>query len=268
MNIQSLGYRTDLFFPQFDGHIIDRGDYLVALTPSNPTYHWGNFLLFAQPPVDGDLVKWKSIFEREFRTQSDTHHMAFGWDTIDGQTGEIQPFVNDGFNLNQAVVLTTQQVTPPPKFNQEVVIRAVVEDWEWDQALENQILCRDSVYGLEGYTVFKQQQMARYRAMVQAGWGQWFGAFLDNCLVADLGLYCREGIGRFQTVCTHPDFRRRGICGSLVYQAARYGLDQLKTQTLVMIADENYHAAKIYESVGFTPTEHLVALDWWDKTQG
>jgi len=133
--------------------------------------------------------------------------------------------------------------------------------------LENQILCRESAFGLEGYTVFKRQQMARYRAMVRAGWGQWFGAFLDNRLVADLGLFCREGIGRFQTVGTHPDYRRRGICGTLVYQAACYGFEHLDAQTLVMIADEAYHAAKIYESVGFTPSEHLVALDWWDKTQ-
>ena len=51
MNIQSLGYRTDLFFPRFDGEVTDRGDYIVIRTPSNPTYHWGNFLLFNQPPV-------------------------------------------------------------------------------------------------------------------------------------------------------------------------------------------------------------------------
>ncbi len=47
MEIQSLGYRTDLIFPKFDGQIIDRGNYLVILTPTNPTYYWGNFLLFA-----------------------------------------------------------------------------------------------------------------------------------------------------------------------------------------------------------------------------
>ncbi len=53
MNIQSLGYRTDLFFPRFDGEVIDRGDYIVIRTLSNPTYHWGNFLLFSQSPADG-----------------------------------------------------------------------------------------------------------------------------------------------------------------------------------------------------------------------
>jgi hypothetical protein len=32
-----------------------------------------------------------------------------------------------------------------------------------------------------------------------------------------------------------------------------------------MVADEDYHAAKIYETVGFRPTERQVSLDWWDK---
>lgn len=57
MNIRSLGYRTDLLFPRFDGEVIDRGDYTVIRTPSNPTFYWGNFLLFDQPPPQ---VTWNA----------------------------------------------------------------------------------------------------------------------------------------------------------------------------------------------------------------
>ena len=38
MEVKSLGYRTDLIFPAFDGEIIDRGAYLVVRTLSNPTF--------------------------------------------------------------------------------------------------------------------------------------------------------------------------------------------------------------------------------------
>jgi hypothetical protein len=31
-------------------------------------------------------------------------------------------------------------------------------------------------------------------------------------------------------------------------------------ETLVMVADESYHAAKIYESVGFAPQEKMYGL--------
>lgn len=57
MQVRSLGYRTDLIFPAFDGQITDRGDYLVVRTPSNPTFYWGNFLLFDRPPGDGDFER-------------------------------------------------------------------------------------------------------------------------------------------------------------------------------------------------------------------
>ncbi len=268
MQIQSLGYRTELIFPGFDGEIINREDYLVVLTPTNPTYFWGNFLLFPQPPGPGDLERWKSIFAREISARFDVYHLAFAWDTVQGETGAIQPFLDEGFDLNQSIVLSAQQVRIPPKYNQEVKIRSLAEDWEWQQVLETQVLCRPPEHNLEGYRVFKEQQIARYRQMAAAGLGAWFGAFLGDQLVADLGLFGRDGIGRFQQVETHPDFRRRGICGALVYQVSRYGLDQMGLHTLVMSADEHYHAARIYETVGFEPRERQANVQWWDKTRG
>jgi hypothetical protein len=35
-------------------------------------------------------------------------------------------------------------------------------------------------------------------------------------------------------------------------------------EELVMEADEDYHAAGIYESVGFRPTQKQVGLEWFD----
>jgi hypothetical protein len=50
----------------------------------------------------------------------------------------------------------------------------------------------------------------------------------------------------------------------LVYQAAQFAFRQMQLKNLVMVADENYHAAKIYESVGFAPTTKEYAANWWD----
>ncbi len=266
MEVQSLGHRTDLIFPQFDGEITDRGDYLVILTPSNPTYFWGNYLLFSRPPGPNDLHTWKNIFNEEIAARQKAEHYAFGWDTVAGEQGEVQPFLDDGFNLTETVVLTTTRVQPPPKTNRNVSIRPIATDDEWEQAIRNQVTCRPSGFGLAEYEAFKRAQMARYRRMTRAGLGAWFGAFLGERLVADLGVFTSGDLARFQQVETHPDFRRRGICGTLVYQASRYALEQLAVGTLVMLADENYHAARIYESIGFQPRERQAQLDWWDKS--
>lgn len=264
MNIQSLAYRTDLFFPRFDGKVIDRGNYTVILTPSNPTYHWGNFLLFVQPPGSGDFDRWQRLFAEEVGMPPAIKHLAFGWDSTNNEAGNIQPFLDAGLRLNASVVLTTQHIEPPPKYNREVVIRPLREDWEWASALDTQIACRPPEHALPGYIIYRTRQMERHRAMSEAGLGEWFGAFLNHQAVGNLGVFVQGGVGRFQSVSTHPAFRRRGICGTLVFEAARYAFVHLGAQTLVMVADEHYHAAKIYESVGFRPTEHQIGMDWWE----
>jgi ribosomal protein S18 acetylase RimI-like enzyme len=267
MQVHSLGYRTDLIFPAFDGQILDRGDYLVILTPTNPTFYWGNFLLFPNPPGEGDLERWKALFTREIGSQIRAEHFAFGWDTVSGEVGAAQPFLDEGFNLSQTVVLATQQVKIPPKYNREVEVRPLTSDEDWEQATQNQIACRQTGHTLEGYTRFKRDQMRRYHLMSRAGLGHWFGAFLGSRLVAELGVFTSGKLGRFQQVGTHPNYRRQGICGALVYQASRYAFEKMEVETLVMVADENYHAAKIYESLGFQPREHQVGIDWWPKSQ-
>ena len=67
-------------------------------------------------------------------------------------------------------------------------------------------------------------------------------------------------VGRFQLVGTDPAFARQGVCSTMVHHVARWGLEDQKLGTLVMAADESYHAARVYESVGFKRTESLCAL--------
>lgn len=265
MIIHSLGYRTDLFFPRFDGEVIDRTDYLVVRTPANPTFYWGNFLLFPAPPAPGDFERWRSLFAREIGVPPTVCHFAFGWDGTAGETGEIAAFLAAGFSLDETVVLTARGVQRPDKYNEEVEVRALTEDWEWEAALLNQIACRDPEHEEGGYVLYSARKMDRYRAMVRAGWGAWFGAFLGERLVGDAGVFVEGGVGRFQSVGTHPDFRRRGVCGALVHQAALFALGTIGAGTLVMVADAHYHAARIYESVGFAAAERQVGVTWWPR---
>lgn len=265
MNLRSLGYRTDLLFCRFDGAIEDRGDCLVARTPSNPSFHWGNFLIFDRPPADGDLDIWRGRFADEFRSDPEVRHIALGWDAPDGDLGVNAPFLEAGFRLDDSIVLGASAVHRPAKFCEEAEIRTICEDWEWEAVIENKVAGREEIYTEAGYRDFVTRQMERRRLMAKEGLGQWFGAFLDGRLAGDLGLFVFEGLGRFQSVDTHPDFRRRGVCGALVYHAATRGFGEMGAEKLVMVADAHYHAAKIYESVGFAPVERQAGLTWWQS---
>lgn len=263
MQLRSLGYRTDLIFPAFEGEILDRETYRVIRTPSNPSFHWGNFLLFAGPPQPGDFQRWRDLFALEIGRPPQVEHQTFGWDTSAGEQGLIQPFLEAGFRLLHSVVLTARQVHLPPHRAAVVTVRPLRTEAEWGEALSNQVRCRGAEYGEAGYRLFKQRQMARYQAMVQADLGEWFGAFVGEQLVADLGIFRDREVGRFQNVETHPDFRRRGIAGTLVYQSAHYALTQLGLETLVMVADYDGPPARLYQSVGFQPAEVQVGLERW-----
>jgi len=256
MNLHSLGYRTDLMFARWNGEVTDFSEYLRIHTPSNHTFYWGNFLLFARPPQEGDFERWSALFREHF---PDAKHVAFGVDGTKGEAGVSQPFLDAGFTLERSVVLTATQTYAPERMSLEAEVRPLKSDADWDAALEVQVLCRDPLYSLESYRIFKSAQLKNYRLLTELGLGEWFGAFLSGKLVADLGIFFSSDLARFQMVGTHPEHRKKGLCGRLVFEASRYAFDK-GAETLVMVADPEYFAARIYESVGFAVLEQQVAL--------
>ena len=78
----SLGWRTELIFPRFDAEVIARADGLLVRTPHNPTFYWGNYLLYDRPPREGDAARWLAAFDAEIASrQPASRHLAFGVDT-------------------------------------------------------------------------------------------------------------------------------------------------------------------------------------------
>lgn len=263
MKLRSLAYRTDLFFPAFDGQILDRGDYLVVRTPSNPTFYWGNFLLFSHPPGAGDDLRWRELFAHEIGVLPIVQHQVFGWDSPEGETGLIEPFLRLGFEANLDLVLTSTGLHPPPRPAASVTIRPLASDADWQAAIELQVTCREPGHDEAGHRLFRIRSMDRYRRMSAAGRGDWYGAFFEGQLVADLGLFHQDGIARYQSVSTHPDFRRRGIASMLVYEAGRQAIARYSVHTLVIVAEPDSSASRLYGSVGFAPAERSVGLTWW-----
>lgn len=260
MQVRSLGYRTDLIFPRFDGEIIDRGNYLVIRTPSNPTFYWGNFLLFSQPPKEGDLRRWRDLFATEIGVPPAFEHQTFGWDSPEGEEGAIEPFLQAGFRADRSVVLAATEPKPPARRAVRVHVRRLTADRDWQQAINLQVICRESGSDEADYRIFRQRSMERYRRMDEAGLGNWYGAFSDHRLVADLGIFRDGDLGRYQSVETHPDFRRQGIAATLIYGAGQHALAANHLKRLVMVAETESAPARLYESLGFKPTEKMVGV--------
>ena len=263
MQPRSLATRTDLIFHRFGGTVTDRGEYLVIRTPGNPGYRWGNYLLFQDPPRPGDLGRWTELFAREVGTPPGTTHQVFAWDSPQGEPGAASEFQAARFRLDESVVLSAapEDIVTPPRYNHEVVIRPLAGDREYEQAVEVAVAGRDPWADEEGYRDFSRRKFHEYRRMNAAGLGDWFGAFLGERLVAQCGLYQDGDLARYQAVDTHPDYRRRGICSTLIHQVALHGIERMGVNKLVIMADEHYFAKDIYQSVGFHRAERRVGLE-------
>ncbi|HEX8476269.1 MAG TPA: GNAT family N-acetyltransferase [Pyrinomonadaceae bacterium] len=252
--------QTELIFWRRHGHVVDRGSYLRVETPSNPSYYGGNLLVFEDAPAEGDERRWPELFAREFAHNPEIRHVLFGWDIRDNHVGEVEAFLDAGYVMENDVTLLADEVHPPPHVNREIEIRRIETEADWASMLEIQVRCRHERFELEAYKEFKKRKIKDQRALIDEGVGDWYGAFIGERAVSNLGLFREGEMARFQEVGTDPDFRRRGICGTLVHHVSRTALEQQGVKTLVMAADENYHAAKIYESVGFRPRERFAWL--------
>jgi len=262
MNLQSLAIQTDLIFARYSGEVYDRGNYMVVKTPSRPNYFWGNYLIMSERPGNGSLLKWRQLYDQEFDSTRQGF-MAFAVDAPDGHIEVTKEFVDQGFRFNTNKVLTAKHVNPPPKLNLNAIVREIESDDEWAQLLD--VHYSDSWYlNPETQIPFLVGKFKDLRKMSDAKIGKRFGAVLDGRVVADLGIYRSGKIGRFNEVATHRSFRRLGLCGTLVFKAALKAFNEMGIEELVMEADEHYHAAGIYESVGFRPTQKQVGLEWFD----
>ncbi len=109
---------------------------------------------------------------------------------------------------------------------------------------------------------FQAGRLAARRRLAETGRAAWLGAFVGGRLVAQLGLVpVGDGVARYQDAETHPDFRRLGMAGRLICQAGRHGLAELCASRLVIVADPGYHAVRLYEVLGFSPTEDQVGFE-------
>jgi RimJ/RimL family protein N-acetyltransferase len=252
VDVTSLAFRTDLALLQLGGSTVeDRGDHLVVRTPHNPAYWWGNFLLLDRVPQPGEHESWVARFAAAL---PDARHLAFGVDGTVGQAADLAGFTALGLEVEATTVMTATSVHRPPRPNDEADYRRLASDDDWAQSLRLRLVA--SAGDDPGSETFEARRVATDRATTEAGHGAWFGAFVDGRLAAQMGLApASPGLARFRLVETDPAYRGRGLAGTLVHHVSEYGFGELGASTLVMVADPDYLAVRIYRSVGFDGTE-------------
>lgn len=268
MHVTSLGFRTDLRLLELTGsEIEDRGTHFVIRTPANPTYFWGNFLLLKQLPVPGGEREVIGAFHTEFPLAA---HVSIGVDGTEDLTEDLRPFVEAGMEIDSGVVLTTSALVAPSPVADGVVVRPLEsgDDWERRARLSHGLWSQTDESTFMTYARRKNDQE---RDLVARGLGQRYAAFVGDELVSTAAVFVTHaGIARFQSVETHRDHRRRGLAAAVVHAAGEHALATYGTGVLVIAADHDGDAIRIYRRLGFADTERHNTLErlpaeWADR---
>lgn len=261
MKLNSLLLKTSLIFARNESEIVERESYVAIKTPTNPGFHWGNFLIFKKAPIGHDIDTWKMLFKKEFPYYDQIRHYVFAWDEPSPPADE--EYLAHGMELEKSITLMATELIRPKHYNDKIEVRPLQTSDEWKQADILQTEMRPEMFSYDEFLKFKNNQSHSYQSLVNKGQGHRFGAFLNGRLVADLGIFHEDRVARYQNVVTHSDFRKQGICATLVYESGKYIMNEGKVDKMVMVADPDYHAARIYESVGFQPKEESYNLYWY-----
>ena len=257
MDVRSLGFRTDLALLTASGSVVeDRGTHLVIRTPDNPTYYWGNFLLLAEPPALGGEREVIGAFHTEF---PDARHVSIGIDTADLTEESRAAFEAAGLSVDVSAVMTAGDLTAARAVDAEVRRLVSEEDWEGRARLSHAL---DPGADLDTAMAFARRRNAQEQALVTAGRGERFGALVDGEVVSTAAVFrTEEGVARFQSVETHPEHRRRGLAAAVVHAAGRHALEDLGVRTLVIVADTEDEAIRVYRRLGFVETERQLNME-------
>ncbi|MFN0248298.1 MAG: GNAT family N-acetyltransferase [Kofleriaceae bacterium] len=251
---RSVGLSTDLELAVTRGPVIDRDDYSVITTPDDPSYYTGNQLVLPAAPQVGEVAYWTRKFATELGHDSAIRHVALRWDGIAGDVGARGELEKAGFTIDTSVVMTAPREIAAPSTTYEIrplAVREMHATGELAYAVGDR---HDEVM-----RAFHARRAAWQQTLVGTGRAMWWGAFDRDVLVGSLGLVAlRIGtLARYQDVQTAASHRQRGIASAMLVAAAKALLPSITK--LVIVAEPESAAQRVYARAGFTVIETIVA---------
>ena len=230
---------------------VKHDDYSVMSTPGFDEYWYGNFLDLKEPPQPGQLDKWKANWEREFVARSGLGTVVFTWcealgasaDTYRQQADELR------LEIDSAVFMSLGLPINPAPVSGLVIRQAADSDW---QALHDLGAAQIDENNTD-HCAYWKRRLAEFQNSVTAGLGSWWVALQDEQIVGSAGFFGDGQVGRFQEVTTAKEWRSRGIASNLVYEIASAYCKQNISSEVLIAAEPDSQAERIYSRLGFTP---------------
>lgn len=245
---------TSLAVDRLSGTVVeDRGDHLVVRTPHRPEYHWGNAVHVTGGDPD-DAEHWLGVFSREF---PGADYRAIGMPRLPESAG----WACRGLHIEAEESLVTRRAPVSTAVPAGYAVRPLVSASDWAARRDAEVTenTRTGEYPPGQWPVFVDADIAANRALADDGRAAWFGAFAaDGALAASLGIVALGTQARYQYVLTDARHRRRGLARHLLSVAAEWAVAR-GAQEIVIVAESQSDAARLYARAGFTPGETAYA---------
>lgn len=250
----NLSYQTDFIFHQRDGLIEEHEDYWVIRTPNNPSFWFGNFILFRRAPRgENCLHEWMAI--QDVALGASPHHRVFGWD--EPVEGDLSAFLAAGFETSHGMSLTLTDPPAQPQINEDLSVRRIQRPEDWEAVLQQQVQVSLQDFGHpDDGGEFLRRQLSRHREVSVEQRGNWWGAFDGETLVGNMGLFfdLPNQVGRFQNVATSRAHRRQRVCTTLLHHIVQHAFEEVGADRLVICtgSEDDNPAVPTYQNFGFT----------------
>jgi len=248
----SIAFATDLVARVAEGGSVEREDgFRVIRTPANPAFRWGNFLL---------ADAWADLTDPEawvLRHREAFPGLAFTTVGVDAAAAAFDESAwrAAGFEVERSVVLRA----PAGEVGRaDAGVEEVAGDAAWAdvEAIELELVAGESEHA-----AFVRRRIEAERSAVEAGRAAWLGLREDEAIVSALGVVPTPGgFGRYQNVGTRTAYRRRGAAGRLVRAGAALAATRWGCTDLVIVADRDGPAIRLYRGLGFRDAETQVQL--------
>lgn len=260
---KDLNFLTDTIFYPNDTIIskIDIGT--MVRIPSQPDYYSGNFIYLKEAPKNEQKLELEHLFDELFKENSIRNHYTFVW--FGNKEVDLSTYTNNNYRYERLNSLTLNQdkYIEPKKLNSAIDIRLLNSEVDWQKWIDLEVSDRPSGHSEDGFRNYVIKKATNYRQLESENKGNFYGAFINNELVASAGLFFKNNIGRFQAVVTKSEFRRKRICTTLLNHICKIGFS--KVNTLVIVADSDYHALDLYKKLGFSISDSQSSLCWWKR---
>jgi GNAT superfamily N-acetyltransferase len=249
------GWATDVEVLRLGGSAIeDHGDHVVVRSPRNPTHHWGNFVLVADPAQRNRAHRWVEVFAEEF---PDAAHTAIG---LPAEPDDAR-WLAEGLEVESDLVLDRDAPCParPVPAGYEVRLLSDADDWAAVVEMVVAENARDGRHPDAEFRAFAQRRAAERAALSARGAGAFLGAFAAGSgLVAQAGIVLCGALGgarqvaRYQHVATVPEHRGVGLAGHLLGAAGGWAAERGADRWEIHV-DPGSAAHRLYDGLGFGP---------------